>query len=131
MSEEDINYSKALEKSKSQHSEPEGLSKHIPSSITDKILLKQNNTIIELLLDLYKKIDILIKGTKAQIPVQQEPELPELHKKIHILIKNKEAQEPPKNNLEIEELINQLKRIELTPKQERKNIIRKPQKWTF
>ena len=36
-----------------------------------------------------------------------------------------------KNNFEIEELINQLKRIELTPKQERKNVIRKPQKWTF
>ena len=128
MSEEDINYNKALEKSKNYHSDPEGLSRHIPSSQTDKILLKQNNTIIELLLDLHRKIDILIKGKETQKPLHKEPELPELHKKIDILI-NKETQ--PKNNLEIDELVNQLKRIELTPKQERKNIIRKPQKWTF
>lgn len=41
MSEESINYNRALEKSKIYHSEPEGLSRHIPSSQTDKILLKQ------------------------------------------------------------------------------------------
>ena len=69
MSEEDINYSKALEKSRNYRSEPEGLSKYIPSSQTDKILLKQNNTIIELLLDLHKKIDILIKCIETQKPL--------------------------------------------------------------
>ena len=106
MSEEEINYNKALEKLKNYHSDPEGLSRHIPSSQTDKILLKQNNTIIELLLDLHRKIDILIKGKETQKPLHKEPELPELHKKIDILI-NKEVQ--PNNNLEIDELINQLK----------------------
>lgn len=32
MSEEDINYNRALEKTKNCHIEPEGLSRHIPSS---------------------------------------------------------------------------------------------------
>lgn len=53
----------------------------------------------------------------------------ELHIKVDNIIKGKEVQ--VSKNTEIDEFITQLKKVEVTPRQERQNIIRKSQKWTL
>ena len=98
-------YTKALKFAGSIQPDPQGLSDHQPSSKSDQIIIKQNNTIIVLLIELNKKLD---KITKEKEVIKEQPK-----------------------NTEIEELINQLKNIEITPPKERPTIVRRSQKWTF
>lgn len=98
-------YLKALKFTASIQPEPQGLSDHQPPGKSDQVIIKQNNTIITLLLELNKKLEKLIKEKEV---IKEQP-----------------------LNSEIEELITQLKNIEITPPKERPIPVRKPQKWTF
>ena len=97
---ENPTYLKAITEA-SAFGKPEGFSSHIAGSAADNIIIKQNNTIIALLLEISNKLDKVIKEKETQ-----------------------NSHYP-----EIDELVNKLSKIEITPIKER--IIRKPQKWTF
>ena len=55
-------YTEILKQAEQIAPNPEGLSNHTPQSKTDQTIIKQNNTIILLLLKLNENIERLIKG---------------------------------------------------------------------
>lgn len=95
-------YLDALKKTKRIQKSPIGFSDHQPSGTSDQILIKQNNIIIQLIIELNKNIERIIQRNKAPIEI------------------------PPS----IDELVEQLKKVELTPQIE-KTTIRKKKSWTF
>jgi len=94
-------YEEALKLTERIQPNPEGLTSYIPQGKADQTIIKQNNTLIILLLEINKKLDKIIKEKeiKTEIP-------------------------------KVDDLIEQLKRVEITPQKDRIKI-RKPQKWTF
>ena len=93
---------------------------YIPNAKSDQITLQQNITIISLILEIIKKIEIIV------------PRLELISERVRLLSEQqKEKNKETSKNKEVEELIDQLKKVEITPQKEKVKITRKAQKWTF
>lgn len=90
---------------------------YIPNAKSDQITLQQNITILSLILEIIKKIEIIV------------PKLEVISERVLLLSEQKEKNKEPAK--EVEELIDQLKKVEITPQKEKVKITRKAQKWTF
>ena len=101
---------------------PEGLSDHIPQSKTDQVIIKQNNTIILLLLKLNENLEKLIKEKDSKYNKD------ELNQYIEKLIKIKY---PPVPEDTFNDLIEQLKKVEVTPNKDKAPVIRTQKPWTL
>lgn len=69
MSEDSPAYKKALENTH-RYRNPVGFSNHVTANNSETIIIRQNNTIIELLLEIDQKIDRLLKE-KEKLSVNQ------------------------------------------------------------
>ena len=68
---------------------PEGLSKYNASSKADKVIIKQNNTIIQIMVQMYNKIDQIEKRIKlVEEEKESENKIDELIYKINHLTLN-------------------------------------------
>jgi len=105
-------YQEVLRKTAQFQANPEGLSDYIPPGKTDSISVKQNNLIIFALLELNKNL---------------EDQITAINKKLDILLENKIPTKGKQEN-DIQDLIEQLKRVELTPQEDRP---KKDKTWTF
>lgn len=105
MNEDNSTYQKAVKYTSQFNTQikPEGFSTYVSASQAETVIIRQNNTIIAILLEINERLDKLLKGKTAEQPQQSG----------------------------IEELITKLNNIEITPKTEKVKISRKPQKWTF
>jgi len=107
-------YQEVLRKTAQFQLNPEGLSDYIPPGKTDSISVKQNNLIIFALLELNKNL---------------EDQITEINKKLDSLLEKKIPTKKDKQENDIQNLIEQLKRVELTPQEDRPK--RKDKTWTF
>lgn len=79
-------YLEALSETKKLIEPPEGLSKYNASSLADGVIIKQNNTIIQMMIQMYNKIDQIEKRIKLlEEEKESENKIDELIYKINRL----------------------------------------------
>ena len=105
-------YKEVLRKTAQFQANAEGLSDYTPGK-TALISVKQDNLITFALLELNKNL---------------EDQITEINKKLDILLENKIPTKKGKQENDIQDLIEQLKRVELTPQEDRP---KKDKTWTF